>query len=70
MSKKKRTPLLRDQSGQGTIEYIMILLIAVLGAGFLGNQVLGVFDTGILKLGSALEKDLHTGRVAASAWRN
>jgi Flp pilus assembly pilin Flp len=61
---------LRDEEGQATIEYILLLSITVIGAGLISRTVLNSIDRGLLKLGSQLEKDLKTGRAKVNVWRN
>jgi Flp pilus assembly pilin Flp len=64
------TRLLRDENGQGTVEYILILSVSVVAAGKISHEVLKVLDTGIKKLGGQLEKDLKTGRAPLGIWKN
>ena len=47
---------------------IMVLVLGV--ASLLGRQLVDVMDRGILKLGSAIEADLHTGKTPVNAWIN
>jgi hypothetical protein len=58
------------ESGQGILEYILILTFAltttVLMARFMGSGL----DRGVLLFGGQLEKDLKTGRTPASGWKN
>jgi Flp pilus assembly pilin Flp len=61
---------LLDESGQGTVEYILILSATVLGAATLGRAALRALDRGSLLIGGQLEKDLKTGRVPLSVWTN
>lgn len=60
--------LLEDERGQGTVEYVLILAFAVLGAAALGRTILGSLDTGVQSLGGQLEKDLKTGRMPVGYW--
>ena len=62
--------LLRDEGGQGVLEYILILTATVVGAGLMSQKILSVVDSGILSLGGQLEKDLKTGRVPLDIWKN
>jgi Flp pilus assembly pilin Flp len=62
--------LARDESGQGTMEYILLLSIIVTGAAAFARAVVGTLDSGILRLGGALEKDLKTGRAQVNVWEN
>jgi Flp pilus assembly pilin Flp len=52
-----------DEQGQSTIEYILILAFAVVGAGAIASGVVKSIDSGILTLGGQLELDLKTGRI-------
>jgi hypothetical protein len=62
--------LLADEQGQGTVEYIMVLSFAVVGAAALGRAVLAALDEGIQSFGGQLEKDLKTGRMPVGIWRD
>ena len=62
--------LCRDEGGQSIVEYIIILSATVVGAGLLSRQILRVLDSGIVKLGGQLEKDLKTGRASVNIWEN
>jgi Flp pilus assembly pilin Flp len=60
----------RDEAGQATVEYIL-LLAGIVGGSALVSRAFGTsFTRGILSLGSVLEKDLRTGRVDVTIWRN
>ena len=61
---------LREQDGQAVIEYILLLSGTVIGAGLLARGILNALDSGILKLGGQLEKDLKTGRAPLSVYQN
>lgn len=61
---------LLDESGQGTVEYILLLSATVIGAAQLGKAALKALDKGSLLMGGQLEKDLKTGRVPLSVWTN
>ena len=58
------------QKGQATTEYVLLLALILTGAIFMSRQIIDVMDRGLLKLGSQIEKDLHTGKTPANAWRN
>ena len=62
--------LRRDQRGQATVEYILILSVTILGAAGLSRAIVGAFDSGILRFGAALEQDLRTGRSPLDIWKN
>lgn len=58
------------RSGQGTVEYILILAVVVIGSVALSRTILNALDKGILKLGGQLEKDLKSGRLPLRVWSN
>ncbi len=62
--------LFQDESGQGLLEYILILSACVIGATQLVKQIIRSLDKGILRLGGALERDLKVGRAPLSVWEN
>lgn len=62
--------LAREDSGQGTVEYILLLSITVGGVATLTRGILKAIDNSILGLGGQLERDLKTGRASLSAWKN
>ena len=62
--------LIRDEEGQGTVEYILILSVCVVGAAEFGRGVLKILDKGILRLGGQIEKDLKSGRAPLHVWSN
>lgn len=62
--------LLNDDSGQSTVEYILILSACVVGATQMARQLLNILDKGILRVGGQLEKDLKTGRAPLHVWSN
>lgn len=59
---------LRDEKGQTTVEYILILSVVVVGSIALVKTMMGAMDRGVLRLGATLEKDLKTGRMPVDAW--
>ncbi len=59
-----------DESGQGVLEYVLLLSGTVIGAGLLARGILSSLDSGILKLGGQLEKDLKTGRAPLTVYQN
>lgn len=61
---------LRDDRGQATVEYILLLSVTVLGASQLGKAILSVLDKAILKIGHELEVNLKTGRAPLGVWQN
>lgn len=62
--------LLKEESGQGTAEYILILSASVLGTVQLSKIIISNLDKAVLHLGAILEQDLKTGRAPASVWEN
>ena len=48
--------LVREETAQGTVEYIVILSVAVVGSVQLMKQILKSLDAGILRLGGQLEQ--------------
>lgn len=61
---------LSDESGQGTVEYVLLLSFVVVIAGTISKTLLGTLDRSIGYLGAELEKQLRTGRLKVSAWSN
>jgi len=61
---------LKDDRGQATTEYILILSASVFVAVGLAKVILGTLDSGILRLGAQLEQDLKTGRAPLLVWQN
>jgi Flp pilus assembly pilin Flp len=62
--------LVREESGQAITEYIMLMSVLAVAALTLSRGVLrGIFE-GVLTLGGQLEKDLKTGRISVSNWKN
>lgn len=59
-----------DESGQSVLEYVLLLSATVIGAGLLARGILNSLDSGILKLGGQLEKDLKTGRAPLTVYQN
>ena len=57
-------------AGQGTVEYILILAVIVLGASQIGKRILYSFDLSVLRIGAELERDLKSGRAPLSVWSN
>ena len=60
----------RDDAGQATLEYILILSASVVGAAAISRSIISAVDRGILHLGAELEKDLRTGRLPVDVWKN
>lgn len=62
--------LIKDESGQGTVEYLLILSVTIGFSIGMAKIALAALDTGILKFGAQLEKDLRTGRMPPSVYKN
>lgn len=62
--------LYQDESGQSTLEYMVIFSASVIGATQLARQLQKAMDLGILRLGGELERDLKTGRAKLRVWSN
>ncbi len=60
----------RDDAGQATVEYILLLSAVVALAGGLSRAMLRAVDNGILFFGANLEKNIKTGRINAGIWGN
>jgi Flp pilus assembly pilin Flp len=60
----------QDDSGQATVEYILLLTFTISGTVALSRVILSAIDRGILRLGAQLEMDLKTGRASLGAWKN
>lgn len=60
----------RDEDGQAVIEYILVLSATLVASGLLARGILNALDSGVLKLGGQLEKDLKTGRAPLSVYQN
>ena len=67
---RNRKKTLKNKSGQGTIEYILILGFAITTATLLSKTLKSAWHTGTLKLGGQMEQALKTGRTPYSAWKN
>ncbi len=59
-----------EDSGQATVEYILLLSFCVVLAVALTRGILGALDRGVLRLGGQLEKDLKSGRAPLGVWSN
>ena len=61
--------LVVNQSGQSTVEYIALLMVATLLAVSLNRMILRAFDTSMGRMAAGLEKVLKTGRVPDRIWK-
>ncbi len=61
---------LKKEGGQAVLEYVLILSLALGAAVTLARGVREALDSGVLKLGAQLEKDLRTGRAPAHVFKN
>jgi Flp pilus assembly pilin Flp len=59
-----------DESGQGTVEYVLVLSVSVVAASQLGARLLSALDKMVLTLAAQLERDIKTGRLGPGAWQN
>ena len=59
-----------SRDGQTTVEYILILTLAVSGASLTVRKILQGLDYGALKLGGQMERDLKTGRSSIRVYKN
>lgn len=62
--------LLEEDSGQATVEYILLLSFCLVTAVAMAKGIISALDQGVLKLGSQLEKDLKSGRAPLGVWSN
>lgn len=69
-SKKNQISLVKNKKGQATVEYILVLAFVLFFAGKASKSIIGMLDTGILKVGGRLEKQLKTGRAQLNTWKN
>lgn len=67
---KSLSSFLKNESGQATVEYILILGMAILAASGIGRGLMAVMDRGVVGLGGKLEQQLKTGRAPADVWTN
>ena len=54
--KKHLTDLLKDESGQGTTEYILILVVVIAIAGFFRKPISNAITTQTTKISAAIDK--------------
>jgi hypothetical protein len=59
-----------DEGGQGTVEYILLLSITVIGAVTFSRAILNTLDKAVLRVGGQMEKDLKSGRAPLNVWEN
>jgi Flp pilus assembly pilin Flp len=62
--------LVADETGQATVEYILILSVSVVAVSALVRKFFETFDKAVQVIGANLEKDLKTGRAPYSVWAN
>ena len=60
----------QGESGQAITEYIILLLFVVGVAVGMTRTILKSIDSGILRLGGQLQRDLKTGRSPLNVWKN
>ena len=68
--KIRQKKILANQQGQASVEYILILTLMLVATTTLSKTMIDMLDTGILKVGGRLEKQLKTGRGQLSTWDN
>jgi|GEM_PF-1607475 len=61
---------LQDESGQGTLEYVLILTFTVVAASALFRKLTELMDDGFKVFAAQLEKDLKSGRKPLNVWKN
>lgn len=61
---------MRNESGQGTTEYVLLLSAVVFFASAFMNKIIGTFDKVATTIGAELERNLKTGRLDPRAWKN
>ncbi|RYZ73313.1 MAG: hypothetical protein EOP09_02090 [Proteobacteria bacterium] len=66
----KKCRILANQSGQGTLEYILLLIIVIAGAATFTGRLVSKVDDQLLTVGGQLERQLKTGRANVNTWRN
>lgn len=66
----KKCRVLSNQSGQGTLEYMLLLVILVVAGASFTATILRSVDDQVLAVGGRLEKQLKTGRANTNTWRN
>lgn len=59
-----------NESGQGIIEYLLVLFVAIFTASVLAKFSKSAWDRSVLGLGGRMEQSLKTGRTPSSAWKN
>ena len=66
----QRSILLGDNSGQATVEYILLLSFSVGISILMARGFIATLDKGMLRIGAQLEQDLKSGRAPLSVWKN
>ena len=66
---KKPGALAKNQSGQAMVEYILLLTIVVVGAGFFMQTLSKAIDQMTAAQGGKLERQIRTGSAPASLWK-
>lgn len=56
------------KSGQGTVEYVLLILGVTVAAGLVSRTLITGLDTSVGFLGAELERSLKTGRMKSSVW--
>lgn len=60
----------KDDSGQGTVEYLLLLSVVVVIATLFARSFLGVLDRSLRVLAEGLTDNLKSGRIDRGAWRS
>lgn len=59
-----------DESGQATVEYILLLSLVAVAALGVFSAVRTAVDDGVVIMGAELQRNLKTGRAPASVFRD
>ncbi len=70
VSRPAESPRLpRDQRGQATVEYILLLSLVLVAALTLNSTLVKTIDQSVVKLGAELQRNLKTGRPSETNFR-
>jgi hypothetical protein len=59
-----------DESGQGTLEYVLLLTFCIISGSAMFRKLIEIMDSGFQVFGAQLERDLKSGRSPLSVWKN
>jgi hypothetical protein len=65
-----RGPDPRNESGQGLVEYLLIVGLIVVAASQVSRKFIYTLDRLVLRVGADLERDLKSGRAPLGVWSN